>query len=199
MADREDAGFVRRDPRQTGGMRYALGRVLQCEYLAHRPPSATPHPDNDRRSQIANQRAKVLVGASIDPARPYGSIHRAFFGAENGVGQKHRRVAVELSRLGHIEPCLHEQFSQIVVGLVVWVVAAAVADEIADIAEILADSQQLGPFMAEPRLPMADHIGVEIEFGAAADLAGVAFDTNPTSLTRRHQRAVLIGARCAPD
>jgi len=51
---------------------------------------------------------------------------------------------------------------------------------------------------------MADHIGVEIEFGATADFAGAAFDTDPTSLPRGNERTILISARlisawCAPD
>jgi hypothetical protein len=32
--------------------------------------------------------------------------------------------------------------------------------------------------VAEPLLPMADHIGVEVEFGATPDLAGAALDTS---------------------
>ena len=173
--------------------------MVQCEYPAHRPPSAAAHPDNDRRSQVKDQWAKVLVGASIDPARTDGSIHRAFFDAEDGVGQKHRGAPVWFRWIGHIEAGLDEKPAKIVVGLVVGVVAAAVADKVADIAKILADSQQFRPFMTKPRLPMAGHIGVEIEFGTAADLAGVAFDANPTSLPSYNERTVLIGARPAPD
>jgi len=39
---------------------------------------------------------------------------------------------------------------------------------------------------------MADDVGVEIEFCAASDLAGAAFDANPASLPRRYERLVLI-------
>lgn len=86
-----------------------------------------------------NQWKQVFVCASIDPARANRSIHPAFFDAENGVGQKHRCVAVKFRGVGHTEPGLPEQSLQIAVGLVVRIVAASVADEVADIAEILAD------------------------------------------------------------
>ena len=173
-------------------MRNALGRALQCEYPPHGPPPATAHADHDRRFQVTEQWAKVFVGASVDPGRTNRSIHWALFDAENGVGQKHRRVAVEFPRLDHTEPRLSQQLSQIVVGLVVRIVAAAVAHVVADIAEILADSEQFGSLVAEPRFPMTDDVGVEVEFGAAPDLPWAAFDANPTSLPCRYERAVLI-------
>src|SRR6202048_3001942 len=50
--------------------------------------------------------------------------------------------------------------------------------------------------MAEPRLPMAYDIGVEIEFCAAPDLAGAALDANPTGLPSGHKPAVFRHTRC---
>jgi len=38
---------------------------------------------------------------------------------------------------------------------------------------------------------MADDIGVEIEFGATADLAGAALDAYPTGLPCRDERAIF--------
>jgi hypothetical protein len=51
---------------------------------------------------------------------------------------------------------------------------------------------------------MADRIGVEIKFGAAAYPAGAAFDADPASLPSYNKRTILISARlisarCAPD
>ena len=192
VADGENAGPVRRNPGRSGGMGYALGRAVQCEYPTHGAPSATAHPDNDRRFQITDELAQVFVGASVDPDRPDSAIHRAFFDAENGVGQKHRRLPVELPRTGHVKARFGQQLAEIVVGLVVGVVAAAVADEIADIAKILADGEQLRPPMTEPRLPVADDVRVVIELGATADFTGAALDANPTGLPSRYERTVWI-------
>jgi hypothetical protein len=38
---------------------------------------------------------------------------------------------------------------------------------------------------------MADDIRVAIEFGAAPDLAGAAFDANPTGFPCRDERAIF--------
>ena len=81
---------------------------------------------------------------------------------------------------------------QIFVGLVVWVVAPVVTDEIADIAEILADHEDLGCLVTEPLPPMTGDFGIELEFGAAPDPPGVAIDANPASLPRRDQRAIFL-------
>src|SRR6266851_6863289 len=194
MADGENAGLVRCNPGRTGGIRNALGRFCQCEYLAHRAPSAIAHPDHDRRLQVAHQRAQMLFGAGADPARTNSGVHRTLLDAENGVRQKHRCGPVELRRLGHAEPGLDQQLAQIVVGLVIRLVMPAIAHEIPDIAEILADSEKFGPFMAEPQFPMADDFGIEVESGAAANFARAAFDTNPAGLAVSHERAIFLHA-----
>src|SRR5215471_2290033 len=66
-------------------------------------------------------------------------------------------------------------------------VAAAVADEIPDIAKILTNDEELRSPVAEPLLPMADHIGVEIEFGTAPNFSRMSLDANPASLTRSNE------------
>src|SRR6516225_4560323 len=137
------------------------------------------------------------VGTRIDPAQANGTVHPAFFDAENGICQKHRCDPVESGRVGYTEPCLHEQSSQIVVGLVARVVATPVTDEVVDIAEILPDSEEFGLSMAEPWLPMTDDIGVEIELGAASDLARASLDAYATGLPCRHERVVFVRAPCA--
>ena len=76
--------------------------------------------------------------------------------------------------MSHDKSGFDQQPPQIVVGLVVQVVAAAVAHEIADIPEILADGEQPRPLVAEPRFPMTDDLRVEIEFAAAPDFPGKA-------------------------
>src|ERR1700751_5730477 len=91
-----------------------------------------------------------------------------------------------------------KQLVEIFVGLVVRFVATATADEIADIAEILADDEKLRAAVTEPLLPMADHIGIEIEFGAAPDLAWAVLDTDAASLARRDERLKLRHVRPLP-
>src|SRR5262249_10850167 len=61
-------------------------------------------------------------------------------------------------------------------------VVAPVADEVAGIAEILADCEKLGPFVTQPQFPMTDDIGIELELGAAPDFSGISIDTDPTCL-----------------
>ena len=51
------------------------------------------------------------------------------------------------------------------------VVASAIADIVVDITEILADNEKLRAPVAEPLLPMTDHIGIELKFSATSDLA----------------------------
>ena len=92
-----------------------------------------------------------------------------------------------------------QQPVEIFVGLVVRLVAPATADEIADIAEILADDEQLRAAVAEPLLPVADHIGIEVEFGAAPDLAGASLDTDAASLARRDELSNSVMCGQCPD
>src|SRR5260370_16669813 len=87
---------------------------------------------------------------------------------------------------------------QVDVGLVVGLVASAIADEKVDIAEILADDEKLGVAVAEPLLPEANHIGVKREFGAAPDLPGASLYTNSAALARSDQSFKLHRARPFP-
>jgi hypothetical protein len=74
----------------------------------------------------------------------------------------------------------------------------AMADKVIDIAEILADQQELWALMAEPLLPVAEHIGIEIEFAAAAKSSGAALDADPASLASGDERAPFLHALPAP-
>lgn len=49
-------------------------------------------------------------------------------------------------------------------------------------------------FVTEPQLPVADHVGVVVELGAAANFAWTALDANPAAFPSRHQRAVFLHA-----
>ena len=88
-----------------------------------------------------------------------------------------------------------QQSVEIFVGLVARLVAPAAADEIADIAEILTDHEEVRAAVAEPLLPMADDVGVEVEFGATPDPARTALDTDAAGLAPRYQRLKLGHAR----
>src|SRR5947209_19319551 len=99
----------------------------------------------------------------------------------------------------HSNPRCGQQLVEIFVGLVVRLVAPAAADEIDDVTEILADDEQLRASMAEPLLPMADHLGVEVEFGAAPDFARAALDADAASLARRDERLKLRHVRPMPE
>src|SRR3984893_17098411 len=138
----------------------------------------------------------MLVGAGVDPARTNRPAHRAFFDAENGVGQKHRCNPVPCRRVGDHEPGHPKQLAQIVVGLVVGLVAPPIANEVVDVAEILTDGEKLGPLVPEPQLPMTDDVGIEVELTAAPDLTGAALDANPTGLPSGHKPGVFRHTRC---
>ncbi len=89
-------------------------------------------------------------------------------------------------------PASASSFRRLPFGLVLRIVAATVADEIADVAEILADDEELRIAVAEPLLPMTDDLGIELEFGATPDPPGAALDANPAGLPRRDQRIVIV-------
>src|ERR1700732_214450 len=127
------------------------------------------------------------LGAGVHPARPDRGIHRPLFDAQNGVGQKNRGGVIALRRVPNRKPGRGPQPVEIFVGLVVRLVAPAAADEIADIAEILTDDEELRAAVAEPLFPMADDAGGEVEFGAAPDPARTALDTDAARLARRDE------------
>src|SRR5215468_933582 len=87
----------------------------------------------------------------------------------------------------YVNPRCGQQPIEVFIGLVVRFVAAAATNEVADIAKILTDHEKLRVAVAKPLLPMADHIGIEIEFGAAADPAGASLDTQAARLARRYE------------
>src|SRR5690242_2394317 len=94
----------------------------------------------------------------------------------------------------YLNSCLVEQLIQVLIGLVIWFVASAIADVVVDITEILTDDEKLRAPMAEPFLPMADHIGIELKFSATSDLAWALLDANPTGFPSRDQRVKGIHA-----
>jgi len=158
VTDGKDA-YVFCHPTGACGVRNQPGRGIQPEYLAHRPPSGAAHCDDDRRAQKTNKRAQVPFGASVDPARQNGPGHRPFLDAEDRVRQEHRSLDVALGWMPYLNSRCRQQPMQIDVGLVVGFVAPAIADEITDIAKILANDQQLGLAVAEPLFPKAHHDG----------------------------------------
>src|SRR6266851_3656791 len=172
---------------------------MQCEGLAHRSPPATAHADHDRWLQVAKQREQMSLGAGTDPARPDRRAHLPFFDAQNRVGHEYRRFPIGVRWVCYVNARRGQQLLQIFVGLVVRIVAPTVADEIADIAKILADHEDLGSLVAKPLLPVADDLGIELEFGAAPDLPGAALDTNSASLPGLDKRTIFVHARHLPD
>jgi hypothetical protein len=134
----------------------------------------------------------MRFGAGIHPARADCAAHPSFLQAQDRIGRENRRLRIGIRRVLRIDTGGCKQPVQIVVGRVVRLVTAALPHEIRDIAEILADQQKLGPSMPEPLLPMTDHIGIEVEFGAAPDPAGAALHTDPARFPRRYQRPPLL-------
>src|SRR5215469_13752187 len=96
-----------------------------------------------------------------------------------------------------VDPGRSQELVQIFIGFVIGLVAAAIAHEIADIAEVLANEEQLGVAVPEPLLPMADHRRIELEFGAASDPARAALDADPAGLAGRHKRLKILHALAA--
>src|SRR5215471_8417841 len=127
------------------------------------------------------------LGASVDPARKNGPGHRPLLDAEDRVCQEHGSRDVALRRMLYRNPGGAQQPVEIFIGLVVRLVPAAATDEVSDIAKILADHNELWVAVAEPLLPMADHIRIEIEFGATADPAGTSLDTEAARFARRNE------------
>src|SRR5215472_17420988 len=197
MADRENLGRVSGKPVATGRPRNETRGISQCEDAPHRSPPGIAHPDDDRGSEIADERPQVLLAAGIDPTRQNGTVHRPFLYAKDRVGQKDGRLAIPLRWVCHGNAGGRQQFAQILVGLVVRRVAPAIAHEIADIAEVLANDEQLGIAVSEPLLPMADHRRIEFELGAASDLARAALNADPAGLAGRHKRLKILHALAA--
>src|SRR5215472_15505352 len=197
MADRENLGRVTGKPVVTGRPRNETRRVSQCEEAPHRPPPGIAHPDDDRGSQIADERAKVPLGTGIDPARQDRAVHGSLFNAEDRVGQKYRRLGVARRRMLYSQSCLEKQLVQIFIRRVMRLVAPAIAHEIADIAEVLANDEKLGVAVPEPLLPMADHRRIELELGAATDPARAALDADPAGLAGRHKCLKILHALAA--
>ena len=139
MADGKYPGAVPGKPLGAGCVRNLPWRVLQRENEANGAPSGIAHADDDRWFQKGDERQQVRLGASVYPARQNGRIHHPFFDAQDGVGQKDGRAAIALRRELYRYAGCGQQPLEIFVGLVVRLVAPATADEIADIAEILAD------------------------------------------------------------
>src|SRR6516165_1967733 len=197
MADRENLGCVSGKPVVTGRPRNETRRISQCEDAPHRPPPGIAHPDDHRGSQIADERAKVPLGTGIDPTRQDRAVHRSLFDAEDRVGQKYRRLGIARRRMLYPQSCLEKQSVQIFIRRVMRLVAPAIAHEITDIAEVLADDEKLGVAMAEPLLPMADHRRIELEFGAASDPAGAALDADPAGFASGNERFKILHALAA--
>src|SRR5271155_4946251 len=198
MADGKYLGSIPSEPIEAGCVRNLPRRVSQPEDEANGPPSGVTHPDHDRRPQKGNERQQVLLGASVHPARQNGRIHRPFFDAQDGVGQKDRGAEIAPRRVPYCNAGCSQQLIEIFIRLVDRLVAPPTADEIADIAEILADDEQFWAAMAKPLLPVTDYIRVEVEFGAAPNFSGAALDTDAAALARRDQRLKLKHMRPMP-
>jgi hypothetical protein len=192
MADREDPRPLAGDPIASCGVGNPARRVLQREDLAHRAPRMRAHGDGDRRPEQPNERREMRRGAAIDPARQDRAAHPPFLEAQDRVRRENRCFRIGFRRLFRPDPGGREQPVQIVIRRVAGLVAPAMAHEIIDVAEILTDDQKPRVAMPQPLLPMADDIGVEVEFGAAPDPAGTALDTEPARLPRRDERAPFL-------
>ena len=76
-----------------------------------------------------------------------------------------------------------KELSQVLVGLVPWLVFALLIFEVLGVTKILAHDEQQWPGMAEPLRPVADYVRVEFERCAGSDFAWIAIDAKSASLS----------------
>src|SRR6516162_4967804 len=89
----------------------------------------------------------------------------------------------------YLNSSLVEKPIQVLIGLIIRLVASAIANVVVDITEVLTDDEKLRAPVAEPLLPMTDHIGIELKFSATSDLACAFSKTASASIRWASRRS----------
>jgi hypothetical protein len=145
MPDCKNLDTRSRCPRASG----CDGDLLRCIFNIERNPSSQPsgttHRNYDSRVKFLHKRTKMIDSASADPWKYDRAVHLPIFEAQYGVCEKNSCITIFAGRFARAQSDMLEELKKFFVGLVPVFFRATVPFEISNVAEILADDENLWP------------------------------------------------------